>query len=70
MGYLTISTNVDTIKHITDDNFSFRKTAHCVQHSPTAACSQLMQHLSDKRDYRVSPFCQVVQKHKLFEVAY
>jgi len=37
MGYLTISTNVDAIKHITDDNFSFRKTALCVQHSPTAA---------------------------------
>jgi len=27
-GYLTISTNVDGIKHVTDDNFSFRKTAH------------------------------------------
>jgi len=37
MGYLTISANVYAIKHITDDNFSFRKTAHCVQHSPTAA---------------------------------
>jgi len=28
MGYLTISTNVDAIKHSTDDNFSFMKTAH------------------------------------------
>ena len=28
MEYLTISTNADAIKHITDDNFSFRKTAH------------------------------------------
>jgi len=28
MGYLTISTNVDAIKHITDDNFTFRNTAH------------------------------------------
>jgi len=28
MGYLAISTNVDAIKHITDDNFYFRKTAH------------------------------------------
>jgi len=37
MGYLTMSTNVDAIKHITDDNLSFRKTAHCVQHGPTAA---------------------------------
>jgi len=25
--------------------------------------------LSEKCDFRVSPFCQVVQKHKLFEVA-
>jgi len=37
MGYLTMSTNADAIKHITDDNLSFRKTAHCVQHSSTAA---------------------------------
>ena len=37
LEYLTISTNADPIKHITDDNFSFMKTAHCVQHSPTAA---------------------------------
>jgi len=37
MGYLTISTNIDAIKHSTDDNFSFRKTALCVQHNPTAA---------------------------------
>jgi len=28
IGYLTISTNVDAVKHITDDNFSVRKTAH------------------------------------------
>jgi len=28
MGNLTISTNADAIKHITDDKFSFRKTAH------------------------------------------
>jgi len=37
VGYLTISANADAIKHITDDNFSFRKTTHCMQHSPTAA---------------------------------
>jgi len=41
MGCLTISTNVDAVKHITDDHFSFNKTVHwcivCVQHSPTAA---------------------------------
>ena len=29
----------------------------------------LIQHLSEKSDFRVSPFYQVVQKHKLFEVA-
>ena len=39
MGYLTISTNVDAITHSTDDKFSFRKTALCVQHSPTAAAA-------------------------------
>jgi len=40
MEYLTISTNVDAIKHITDDNFSSGKQrtgAVCMQHSPTAA---------------------------------
>jgi len=29
----------------------------------------LIQHLGEKCYFRVSPFCQVVQKHKLFEVA-
>jgi len=32
--------------------------------------SRLIQHLGEKCDFRVSSFCQVVQKHKLFEVAY
>ena len=32
--------------------------------------SWLIQHLSEKFDFRVSPFCQVVQNHKLFEVTY
>jgi len=27
MGYLTITTNVDTIKHITDDNFFQEESA-------------------------------------------
>jgi len=31
------------------------------------ACTTVQ--LSEKCDFRVSPFCQVVQKHKLFEVA-
>jgi len=34
---------------------------HCV-------CNTIQ--LSEKCDFRVSSFCQVVQKHKLFEVAY
>jgi len=70
MGYLTISTNVDAINHITDDNFSFRKTAHCVQHSPTAAAVSTSTAFEWKCDFFVSLFCEVVQKHKLFEVAY
>jgi len=54
---------LDTIKHITDDNFfSFRKIAHrCI------VCNTIQ--LSEICDFRVSPFCQVVQKHKLFDVA-
>jgi len=28
---------LDAIKHVTDDIFSFRETALCVQNSPTAA---------------------------------
>jgi len=54
---------LDAIKHITDDNFFFREESaqvHCV-------CNTIQ--LSEKCDFRVSPFCQVVQKHKLFEVA-
>jgi len=65
MGYLTISTNVrvDTIKNISDDNFFFQEGSaqvHC-------ACNTVQ--LSQKCEFHVSPFCQVVQKHKLFEVA-
>ena len=41
MGCLTISTNVDAIKHITDDVIFLsgrqRTGALCVQRSPTAA---------------------------------
>jgi len=54
---------LDAIKHITDDNSFFQKDSaqvHC-------ACNTVQ--LSEKCDFRVSPFCQVVQKHKLFEVA-
>jgi len=28
---------LDAIRHITDDNFYFKKTGLCVQHSPSAA---------------------------------
>jgi len=39
MGYLTISTNVDDIKHVTDDNFSFRKIVHrCIVHIAQSSC--------------------------------
>jgi len=74
MGCLVILTNVDAMKHITDDNFfSFRKTAHwctmCLQRSPTVAAFSTNTAFEWKCDFRVSPFCQVVQKHKLFEVA-
>jgi len=71
MGYVTITTNVDAIKHSTDDNFSFRKTVHCACNTvQLLQHSRLIQHLSEKSDFRVSLFCQVYQKHKLFEVAY
>ena len=33
------------------------------------AGNALIQHLSEKCNFRVSPFGQIVQKHKSFEVA-
>jgi len=65
---ICISRNVRRyIIHITDDNFSFRKTAlRAVQ---LLQRSRPIQYLSEKCDFRVSLYCQVVQKHKLFEVA-
>jgi len=54
---------LDAIKHITDNIFFFQEDSaqvHCV--------SNTIQ-LSEKCDFRVSPFWQVVQKHKLFGVA-
>ena len=53
---------LDSIKHITDDNFFFQEDSaqvHCV-------CNTIQ--LSEICDLRVSPFCQAVQKHKLLEV--
>ena len=54
---------LDAIKHITDDNFSFQEDSAQVH------CARNTVQLSEKCDFRVSPFWQVVQKHKLFEVA-
>jgi len=54
---------LDAIEHITDDNFFFEEDStqvHCV-------CNTIQ--LSEIYDFRVSAFCQVVQKHKSFEVA-
>jgi len=54
---------LDAIKHITDDNFFFQEDSaqvHCVYNTIQ---------LSEIRDFHVSVVCQVVQKHKLFEVA-
>jgi len=53
----------DAIKHITDDNLFFQEDSaqvHCV-------CNTIQ--LSENVIFGVSPFSQVVQKHKLFEVA-
>jgi len=54
---------LDAIKHITDGNFFFQEDStelHCV-------CNTIQ--LSEICDFRVSPFCKVVQEHKLFKVA-
>jgi len=54
---------LDAIKHIKDDIFFFQEDStqvHCV-------CNTIQ--LSEKCDFRVSPFWHIVQKHKLFEVA-
>ena len=55
---------LDAIKHITDDKFFFQEDSalvHCV-------CNTIQ--LSEISDFRASAFCQVVQKHLLFEVAW
>jgi len=54
---------LDAIKHITDDNIFFQEDSaqvHCV-------CSTIQ--LSEICNFCASAFCQVVRKHKLFEVA-
>jgi len=54
---------LDAIKHITGDNFFFQEDSAQVQ----CACNTIQ--LSEKCDFHVSPFWQVVQKHKLLDVA-
>jgi len=54
---------LDAIKHITDDNFFFQEDSAQVHW----ACNTAQ--LSKICDFRVFAFCQVVQKHMLFEVA-
>jgi len=64
MGHLTISTNVRRYQtHHRSHFFFFQEDSaqvHC-------ACNTIQ--LSEICDFRVSVFCQVVQKHKLFDVA-
>jgi len=52
---------LDASRHITDDNF-FQEDSAQVQ----CVCNTVQ--LSEICDFRVSAFCQVVQKQKLFEV--
>jgi len=60
MGYRTLNKlMLDAIKHITDNILFFQEDSaqvHC-------ACTTVQ--LSEKCDFRVFQFCQVVQKHKL-----
>ena len=52
IGYLTISTNVDAIKHSTDWQFFFQEDSalvHCACNTvQLQQCSRLIQHLSEK----------------------
>jgi len=45
---------LDAIKHITDDNFFFQ------EESAQVLCACNTDQLSEKCDFCVSPFCQVV----------
>jgi len=48
MGYLTISTNVDAIKHISDDNFFLSGRQHTACSTVQLLhCCRLIQHLSE-----------------------
>jgi len=54
---------LDAIKHIRHDNFFFQEDSAQVHF----VCNTIQ--LSERCDFQVSAFCQVVQKHKLFKVA-
>jgi len=54
---------LDAIKDIIDDNVFFQEDSAQVH----SVCNTIQ--LSEICDFSVSAFCQVVQKHKLFEVA-
>jgi len=54
---------LDAIKHITDDNFLVQEDSAQVHR----VCNTIQ--LSEIWDFGVCALCQVVQKHKLFEVA-
>jgi len=75
MGYLTISTSVDCRRYQTHHRWQFffqedSALVHCACNTvQLLQRSRLIQRLSEKCDFRVSLFCHVVQKHKLFEVA-
>jgi len=55
---------LDAMKHITGDNFFLSGRQHI---GALCVCNTIQ--LSEVCDLRVSAFCQVVQKHLLFEVA-
>ena len=63
LSILLSQQTLDAIKHIADDSFFFQED------SAQMHCAYNTVQLSEKCDFRVSPFCQVVQKHKLFGVA-
>jgi len=54
---------LDAIEHIINDNFFFQDDSAQVHY----VCNTIQ--LSEKCDFHVSTFCQVVQKHKLLKVA-
>ena len=62
-GYLTTSTDVRRYQTHHRRHFSFQKDSAQVHY----VCNTIQ--MSDICDFHVSAFCQVVQKHKFFDVA-